>query len=41
LHYYVKLEDGKVVDKGILREEVIRDIMRIGPRLLPQNGGSQ
>jgi len=31
-HYYVKLEDGKVVDKGILREEVIRDIKRIDPQ---------
>lgn len=31
-HYYVKLESDKVVDKGILREEVIREIKRIDPQ---------
>jgi len=28
-HYYVKLEDGRVVDKGILRGEIIGDIKKI------------
>lgn len=31
-YYYVKLEDGKVVEKGILREEVVRDIKKIDPQ---------
>lgn len=31
-HYYIKLENGKVVDKGILREGVIRDIKKIDPQ---------
>jgi hypothetical protein len=31
-HYFVKLEDGKVVEKGILREEVVRDIKKIDPQ---------
>jgi hypothetical protein len=28
-HYFVKLENGKVVDKGILRGEVVQDIRKI------------
>jgi hypothetical protein len=31
-HYYVKLEDGRVVDKGILRGEIIDDIKKIDPQ---------
>jgi hypothetical protein len=31
-HYYVKLEDGRVVDKGILRGEIIEDIKKIDPQ---------
>jgi hypothetical protein len=30
-HYYVKLERGRVVDKGILRGEIIDDIRKIDP----------
>jgi hypothetical protein len=31
-HYYVKLEDGRVVDKGILRGEIIDDVKKIDPQ---------